>query len=84
MDTNAGFSRKRLPHVEGMTEQQHALITLINAACYVTDEESKQVLFCTTLRACRNKSRKLNPNLFVFSFNCAFSAALRFCLFSLD
>ena len=44
MDTNAEFSKKRLPHLEGMSAQ-HALITLINAACYVTDEESKQVLF---------------------------------------
>lgn len=45
MDTDAEFSRKRLPHVEGMSEQQHALITLINAVCYVADEESKQFLF---------------------------------------
>jgi len=45
MDTNAEFSKKRLPHLEGMTEQQHALITLINAACYVIDEQPKQVLF---------------------------------------
>lgn len=45
MDTNAEFSRKRLPHIEGMSAQQHALITLINAACYVADEESKQALF---------------------------------------
>ena len=45
MDIDAEFSSKRLPHLEGMSAQQHALITLINAACYVTDEESKQVLF---------------------------------------
>jgi hypothetical protein len=44
-DAAVEFFRKRLPHVEGMSEQQHALVTLINAACYVTDEESKQVLF---------------------------------------
>jgi hypothetical protein len=35
----------RLPHLEGMTEQQHALVTLINAACGVTDWEAKQLLF---------------------------------------
>ena len=45
MDTDLEFSRKRLPHLEGMSAEQHALITLINAACYVTAEESKQVLF---------------------------------------
>jgi hypothetical protein len=45
MDTDLEFSRKRLPHLEGMSAEQHALITLINAAGYVTDEESKQVLF---------------------------------------
>ena len=45
METDANFSRKRLPHLEGMSAQQHALITLINAACYVINEESKQVLF---------------------------------------
>ena len=45
MDTDAEFSAKRLPHLEEMSAQQHALITLINATCYVTDEESKQVLF---------------------------------------
>jgi hypothetical protein len=44
-DADVEFSRKRLPHVEGMSEQQHALVTLINAARYVTDEESKQVFF---------------------------------------
>ena len=45
MDIDAEFSRKRLPHLEGMSAEQHALITLINAACYVTGAESKQVLF---------------------------------------
>lgn len=45
MDTDAEFSRKRLPHVDGMSAQQHALITLINAACYVTDEQAKRLLF---------------------------------------
>ena len=45
MHSDAEFSRKRLPHLEGMSEQQHALITLINAACHVTDEESKQIIF---------------------------------------
>ena len=44
MDANAEFSGGRLPHLEEMSEQQHALVTLINAACYVTDEESKQML----------------------------------------
>lgn len=45
MDTDAGFSKKRLPHLERMSAEQHALITLINAACYVIDEQPKQVLF---------------------------------------
>ncbi len=38
-------SEQRLPHTEAMSERQHALITLLNAARYATDETSKQILF---------------------------------------
>ena len=45
MDNPNLFPERRLPHMEGMSEQQHALVTLLNAACYVTDQAPKQILF---------------------------------------
>jgi len=45
MENETSFSQRRLPHLEEMSEDQHALVTLINAACYVTEEQSKQILF---------------------------------------
>ena len=44
MDNATSFLQQRLPHLEEMSEEQNALVTLINAACYVADEQSKQVL----------------------------------------
>ena len=45
MENETSFLKQRLPHLEEMSEEQHALVTLINAACYVSDNASKQVLF---------------------------------------
>ena len=45
MENETSFLKQRLPHLEQMSEEQQALVTLINAACYVSDEQSKQVLF---------------------------------------
>jgi hypothetical protein len=45
MDNPNLFPERRLPHIEGMSDQQHALVTLLNAACYVTDQAPKQILF---------------------------------------
>lgn len=45
MDTDEDFSSRRLPHLDGMSEQQNAIVTFLNAVCYVTDEQSKQLLF---------------------------------------
>lgn len=45
METVTSFLERRLPHLEEMSEQQHALVTLINAACYVSAQASKQILF---------------------------------------
>ncbi len=38
------FLAKRLPHLETMSPSQHALATLINAACYVREKDSKRLL----------------------------------------
>ena len=45
MDNPNLFPERRLPHIQGMSEQQHALVTLLNAACYVADQAPKQILF---------------------------------------
>jgi len=45
MENETSFLQRRLPHLEEMTDEQNALVTLINAACYVSDHASKQVLF---------------------------------------
>jgi hypothetical protein len=45
MTSDTWFLTRRLPHLDEMSDDQHALVMIINAACYVSDVQAKQVLF---------------------------------------